>query len=170
MPVSQYTIQWRAAAGAGAVAPFTAAVSSFGLGQLFAAKYVHTITGLRQGAAYEVQVIAVNEMGPGPAAWARRLVDRALVETPRAAPAAIQDGLVVLGPVVASGGSEVGSVRVADSVQSLLVSWTPPADARRAPVTGYLVEWWARACPTHAQTVAGSFQLGFEGQVTGPIA
>jgi hypothetical protein len=71
-------------------------------------------------------------------------MDRALVETPRAAPAAIQDGLVVLGPVVASAGSEGGSVRVADSVQSLLVSWTPPADARGAPppVTGYLVEWW----------------------------
>jgi hypothetical protein len=86
----------------------------------------------------------------------------------------------VLGPVVASAGSEGGSVRVADSdsVQSLLVSWTPPADARGAPVTGYLVEWWTTPAAVRGrgadrepvqraeQTVAGSFQLGFEGQMT----
>ncbi|MDA7969152.1 MAG: fibronectin type III domain-containing protein, partial [Gammaproteobacteria bacterium] len=106
--ITNYRVRWKLASEA-AFAPADAVV--VGAGTL-----ARTITGLTNGAAYDVEIAAQNAPGFG-AALAFQAVPRAVAGVP----------------------GVPQSVRLVPSGQSLVLFWEPPLDDGRAAITGYLL-------------------------------
>ena len=108
--ITNYRVRWKLASEA-AFAPADAVVVVVGAGTL-----ARTITGLTNGAAYDVEIAAQNAPGFG-AALAFQAVPRAAAGVP----------------------GVPQSVRLVPSGQSLVLFWEPPLDNGRAAITGYLL-------------------------------
>ena len=118
-PVLSYRLRWNLADASDFADSEARFISADGSGV-----FAHTISGLRNGAAYSVEVTAKNRAGFGAPEVAKG--------TPRTVPGAPRD------------------VAVAPGNAQLRVTWRAPSDDGGAPVTAYTVRWKAAAAAEYA--------------------
>ena len=162
--IDQYKIEWSLDAAFTNPTTYVGTEAGF-QSSLVTGRYEYTISGLSMGAQVYIRVYAHNEMGYGAA--------KAAVSTPiipRKSPETIAYGSVGLSTVVAD-----DVVTVADSIESLRVSWQAPSSNHGDDISAYKVEWWSGSDGTHnVQTITtsstgattGSFTISYEGETT----